>query len=153
MKPLTTIELNRILKNSNVTNRYFIGTVPSCVIPKTKKRIYSFITNTDEHDKPGEHWNCWFVRGDKIFFFDSFGRTPDSPTLPIYYREIIKDFGQVEYSTNRVQGWLATTCGYFCVDFIYILSLGLDFKNFMNKYSRNYESNDNIVIDIVDSIL
>ena len=153
MKPLTTNQLNKILKDNNVTNRYFIGTFPACNYPISKNDVYSFITNTDEHNRPGEHWNVWFVCGNKIIFFDSFGRAPYDQAFPQHYRELITKFNEVEYSRTQIQGFNASTCGLFCVHCIYVLSLGLDLNNFISDYYNDFKRNDIVLYDIVNSIL
>ena len=153
MKPLTTNQLNKILKDNNVTNRYFIGTFPACNYPISKNGVYSFITNTDEHNRPGEHWNAWIVRGNKIIFFDSFGRPPHDQAFPQHYRELVTKFNEVEYSRTQIQGFNASTCGLFCVHCIYVLSLGLDLTSFINDYYTDFKRNDIVVNDIVKSIL
>ena len=153
MKPLTTKQLNEILRNNNVTNRYFLGTFPACNYPKLKNDVYSFITNTDEHNQPGEHWNSWYVRDKKVIFFDSFGRAPYDRDFPQHYRELVKKFNEVEYSRTQIQGFNASTCGLFCVHCIYVLSLGLDLNNFINDYYNDFKRNDKVVHDIVNSIV
>lgn len=153
MIPLTTKQLNEILKNNNVTKRYFLGTFPACNYPISKNGIYSFITNTDEHNQPGEHWNSWFVRDGKIIFFDSFGRAPDDQAFPQHYRDLIKKFKDVEYSPTQIQGFKAKSCGLFCVHCIYVLSLGLNLNSFINDYYNDFKRNDKVVYDIVNSIL
>ena len=109
----TTDQLNAALKTNNVTNRYFLGTLPACIYPMSKNNVYSFITNTEEHNESGEHWNSWFVRGGKIIFFDSFGRAPSDQAFPQHYRNFIEKFNEVEYSRTQIQGFNATTCGLF----------------------------------------
>ena len=153
MKPLTTNQLNKILKDNNVTNRYFLGTFPACNYPISRNNVYSFITNTDEHNRSGEHWNSWFVRGNKIIFFDSFGRTPYDQAFPQHYRELVTKFNEVEYSRTQIQGFNTSTCGLFCVHCIYVLSLGLDLNSFINDYYNDFKRNDIVVYDIVNSIL
>ena len=145
MTPLSTTELDRILGQNSVTKGTFLGTYPACIFPKTKKKLYAVITNTHEHDRAGQHWNSWVVRGDKVSFFDSFGRSPDDETLPEHYRDIVKMFKHVAYTTDRVQGWDSIACGYFCVHFIYMLSLGLDYNTFLDEYTNEFETNDDIV--------
>ena len=88
MKALTTIELNNILMKNPVTKKSFIGTFPGCVIPSIKSRGYSSITNTELHHEHGEHWNAWVVDGDRILFFDSFGRDPRESSFPEIYKSI-----------------------------------------------------------------
>ena len=153
MRSLTTKKLDLILKNNSVTKKYFLGTFPACLYPDSDRNVYSFITNTDEHDKPGKHWNSWFVENNKIIFFDSFGRAPDDPSLPEYYQDITQQFKVVEFNKSQIQGLMSKTCGYFCAHFIYVFSLGLNYHSFLNDYYNNFEMNDIVVRDIVNSII
>ena len=152
MKPLTTIQLNNVLMNNPVTKKYYIGTFPGCVIPAVKSKKYSFITNTDLHDQRGEHWNAWMVQGQKVLFFDSFGRDPSDSTFPEIYKELLNGFKILNYTKTRVQNFTSSTCGYYCIHFIYLLSLGLDFKFFLNEYTDDFRKNDIAVIDFVNSL-
>ena len=152
MKALSSVEINKVLENNNVTKRFFIGTYPSCITPKTSKRTYAFITNVDEHDMPGLHWNAWFVEGRKISFFDSFGRDWADETLPKHYSDNVKSFEKIHYTTDRVQGWDSVACGFFCVHFLYMKSLGLDYDDFLADYTMDFEKNDKIVHEFYNSI-
>ena len=152
MISLTRKKLDVMLKKNSVTKRYFLGTFPACLYPNSDCNVYSFITNTDEHDRPGEHWNGWFVKNNKIIFFDSFGRPPDDPSFPQHYHNIIEKFDVVEFTRSRIQGWTSNTCGYFCAHFIYVLSLGLNIGNFISEYFNVFEINDIVVLDFVKSI-
>ena len=152
MKPLTTIQLNNVLMNNPVTKKYYIGTFPGCVIPAVKSKKYSFITNTDLHDQRGEHWNAWMVQGQKVLFFDSFGRDPSDSTFPGIYKELLNGFKVLNYTKTRVQNFTSSTCGYYCIHFIYLLSLGLDFKFFLNEYTDDFRKNDIAVIDFVNNL-
>ena len=152
MKPLTTIQLNDVLMNNPVTKKHYIGTFPGCVIPAVKSKKYSFITNTDLHDQRGEHWNAWMVQGQKVLFFDSFGRDPSDSTFPGIYKELLNGFKILNYTKTRVQNFTSSTCGYYCIHFIYLLSLGLDFEFFLNEYTDDFMKNDIAVIDFVNSL-
>ena len=153
MIPITTKDLNKILYENSVTKRFFVGTHPSCILPKTTKTFYSFITNTQNHDEFGGHWNAWIVDGKRLTFFDSFGRDPKDVTLPEHYKDFIRRFRIVDWVRTRVQGWDSKACGYFCVHFIYMLSLGLNIKIFLREYTSDFEMNDQIVFDFVSSII
>ena len=142
IEPLTTTQLDNILFNTSVTSKKYIGAYPSCFVPTSSKPFYSFISNTEEHNENGEHWCAWVVRDDTINFFDSFGRPPNCKTLPKHYEDITRNFKYIKYTNFRVQGWGSKACGYFCIHFIYVLSLGLDYKDFVNNYSKNFEMND-----------
>lgn len=151
---METDELNMILFGNSATNRYFIGTLPSCEIPPAKVTTYCFITNTDVHDKPGQHWNGWFIRDGTLSFFDSFGRDPrDTTSFPRYYQDFVRHFDSVEYVSVPIQKLTSTACGLFCVHFIYLFSFGLDFRYFLSEYYRNVNLNDDVVISFIDSVI
>ena len=154
MRALRTEDLNIILRKNSVTAKTYLGAFPACVFPKTKKKRYSWISNTDVHGEKGKHWIGWFVDDDTVCFFDSFGPSPNDSTLPINFRTFANNFKVIQFSGRRVQRWNSVTCGYFCIHFIYVLSLGLNYSSFLNDYSRsNFEVNDNFVINFVNSII
>ena len=92
MKLLRTEDLNKLLTTNPVTSPTYLGTYPACIIPKTGKKRYSWISNTDSHDEKGEHWCCFCVDDDKLMFFDSYGRSADDPTLLTNYTVIAGKF-------------------------------------------------------------
>ena len=152
MKPLTTIQLNEILMKNSVTKKHYIGAFPGCVIITVKSKKYSFITNTDLHNQRGEHWNASMVQGEKVLFFDSFGRDPRDSTFPEIYRELLNRFEIFKYTKTQVQDFTSSTCGYYCVHFLYVLSLGLDFEFFLNEYTDDFTMNDIAVINFVNNL-
>jgi len=150
---LTTTQLDNILFTASATKKKYIGAYPSCFFPSPTKKSFAFISNTEEHDENGEHWCAWVVKHDVIYFFDSFGRPPTDETLSIHFKEIINNFKLVKYTNTRIQGWSSKACGYFCIHFIYILSLGLDYADFLNEYSQDFENNDSVAFNFVTSII
>jgi len=151
MNRLSTNDLNRVLKRNNVTKDVYIGSFPACVIPETRKKRYFFITNTDQHDRPGKHWTAWMMDGDKAEFFDSFARSPEDEQFPEQFRYHIIG-KKVVYSDFRVQEYSSSACGYFCMYYIYLRSLGLNFQ-YIIKQLKNLEENDDIVISLINSLL
>ena len=153
MRALRTDDLNQLLHANQVTSRTFLGTFPACIIPITRKNKYSWVINTESHEEKGGHWCCFCVDGDKLTFFDSYGRRADDPTLPTYYMVIAEKFRKKHYSSRRIQGLGSTTCGYFCIHFIYMFSLGVDYMKFLEDYSfTDFEGNDIFVTGFVKSI-
>ena len=55
----------------------------------------------------GTHWVAWFKRGDKKWYFDSFGLPP--PT------ELNNYLGHVFYPTEQIQPRQAVICGHICL--------------------------------------
>ena len=151
---LSTTNINDILWANPYTKRYFIGTFPSCGVKKLpKKKIFAFVTNTDDHSKPGTHWNSWFVRGDTVYFFDSFSRSPMDKSFPHNYRDIVLQFKKFSYFNVRLQSYDSFTCGYYAIHHILLFSLGLNFKDLRDEYSRDTNKNDIAVLKIIKSII
>ena len=150
---LSTNQLNTILEDNNVTKKSYIGTFPSCMYPPSSKKIYSFITNTDDHHSTGTHWNAWYVKNGTLTFFDSFGRDYNHQHFPQYYKEIAEQFKDITHSPVQIQSLESWTCGHFCVKFIYCKSLGIDLPDFLHDFSKNLYMNDYNVLDFVRSIL
>ena len=143
MKALSTLELDKILKSNSGTKSTFLGTFPSCVYPDTTRTRYSFISNTDNHNAPGVHWIGWFVNNSTVTFFDSFARSPFSDTFPEQYIDFMDRFKSVIFSNLPVQAHGTVSCGYFCIHFIYMLSLGLNIDDFLDEY---YDCNDTDIV-------
>ena len=152
MKGLSTGELDAFLHRNSSTKRFYLGTYPACVNPISSKEFYFFITNTENHRQSGEHWNAWIVENKKLVFFDSFGRDPTHWSFPSFYSEILDDFKEVYFSNVQVQAISSVMCGYFCIHYLYLISHGLDFNDFLVEYSENLEKNDEIVYSIVASL-
>ena len=147
---LTTHQLDRILSRNPVTQRLFLGTYPSCMTPNTRKRKYTFIQNTQEHDGKGIHWCAWMVDGDKITFFDSFGRHPLNPAFPLHFKDIIHGF-KLHYNNKRVQDFSSAVCGHYCIHFLYSISLGLDLEFMLCDYGRDFKDNDRFVYKLINN--
>ena len=150
---LSTVQLESLLRRNPITKRYFIGVYPSCIYPRSRKKMYCFITNTDDHEEGGEHWNGFFVRDKTLYFFDSFGRSPNDDTLPHSYRDIVLRFKNVKYFPHCLQSFDSFTCGYYCIHFLLLFSMGLDFQSLMNEYSFDTQGNDLHVLNVIKSII
>ena len=62
---------------------------------------------------------------------------------------MVEKFDSFEFSKFQIQDFSSVACGYFCVHFIYVLSLGLNFKSFLSEYEDNYINKDIVVFDFV----
>ena len=143
-------ELNEFMFGNKATNRYFLGTFPACDMPVAIEDC-SFISNTHDHLLPGEHWNAWFFKNNRLLFMDSFGRSPTHKDFPVYYRNYAEHFNY-EYNTVAIQGFDSINCGLFCLHFLYLISYGLDFNFFLNLYSLDTNKNDDVVVSFYNSV-
>ena len=130
---MNNIELDHALSNNAFTKKYFTGVFPACQHPP-KRRIYSFVTNTDCHTQPGKHWCAWFIRHNHVVFFDSFGRSPCDKTLPENYRNFIGSFRSYDFVKTAVQRPESVFCGQHCMHFLLVMSLGLSVSDFLKDY-------------------
>ena len=129
--------LDQFLKNNDYTKRYFLGTYPACKVPTSRKKVFCFITNTDEHDKPGKHWVAWFVRGKEVTFFDSFGRSPFNSAFPHDFIDFSEKFEKCKFISNPVQEPGSPWCGLHCIHFIFMMCVGLDVGDFLKNYKTS----------------
>jgi len=99
--------------------------------------IYSpplcFILNTDTTNLPGQHWVCVYIHSNGICeYFDSFGGDPNP-----WLGEWINTHCTVCYYSRHVfQSINSTTCGLFCLYYLYNRSVNtvLTYKQFLSLY-------------------
>ena len=105
------------------------------------------IVNTDSQYEEGEHWLAIYIPiYGAIEYFDSLG-------LPIYIKEIQDFVGPVYKLNNKlVQYLLSSTCGQYCMFFLYMKSIGKKFDNIMSVFTEDKRFNDRMVNDTVESI-
>ena len=65
--PLTNFEIQSYYQNEPKFN----GVYPRNNLPKIK--YWAYLINLDEYESIGTHWIAFFVNGNNIIYFDSFG--------------------------------------------------------------------------------
>ena len=116
------------------------------------KTPYSFISNTERHDKKGSHRTAWVVLEDNtISFLDSFGRPPNYSTFPREYHAFTKGH-KFRYNPKVIESLDGFTCGHFCIYMIYYRSLGIDLKYIYNSFTNDLDKNDMLVVNFVNMI-
>ena len=93
-KPLSNFEIEDAVKKIGL--KTFRGVLLRDTLPKKPKRNECAIMNLDDTSGDGMHWFAWFKRGDKKWYFDSFGLPP--PTELNDYLD-----GDVFYPTEQIQ--------------------------------------------------
>ena len=74
---MNTVQIIYALKHDNITNKQFVGVLPSDRL--SKKITHSpccFVANMDP--SPGTHWVAFHVAEGQAEFFDSYGRSPEN---------------------------------------------------------------------------
>ena len=108
------------------------------------------IVNTHPSNQPGEHWLAIYITDDGIGrFYDSFGNPPDFTYFPKSIKDFLKTCENVEYSSKQVQDLVSTTCGQHCLFFLFLMTKGLSYKDFMSFYADDLRENDALVSKFV----
>ena len=102
---MSNFEIEDAVKKIGLKN--FCGVFLRDTLPKKPKRNECAIINLDDTSGDGTHGVAWFKRGDKRWYFDSFGLPP--PT------ELNNYLGDVFYPTEQIQPRQEVICGHLCL--------------------------------------
>lgn len=129
--------INKILKENPQTRRIFQGCFPSdCLpLPSSLKYPAALVANLDPSFLDGTHWIAIFAPGIRreIYYFDSFC----FPLSPIIEAMFLCKFLKIVKNTKPFQTAKYKTCPHHCISFIYHLSLGYTFDQYLYKLSKN----------------
>lgn len=143
---LSTEDLEKFLSSDDLLHFNSGGVFPIDNLPgKITKKC--FIINSDPSYLPGTHWFAiFFPKKSYPEFFDSLGRNPK-----FYSEDIInflsKENKQIAYNCKRLQSTNSSTCGLFCLYFLYYRIRGYSFEKILESFGKNLKMNDLIVID------
>ena len=135
-KFLTTDNLINLGNKNKIIKKKFKGVFPADYYPKIDFKEGGWIWNTDTSDKPGQHWVAAWKNGKNLYFFDSFGLTPEH-----YKNKRWKKFATDKklnfeiFSYKRRQNINTTTCGVWCLFFLLQKCLKMNILNVINHNS------------------
>ena len=103
---MNTQQIRAILHNDYMTKDLFQGVFAIDQLPATCHGMY--VVNTDEQDKPGEHWLAVYNKE----YFDSYGLPPQD--------ERMIDFlgSNVVYNAVPLQQVMSNACGFYCIYYL-----------------------------------
>jgi len=136
---MNTSTLDRIVRADRRMKIGFGGVRAMNQLPRNRKHFVSFIINTHPSSKSGEHWQAVFfdVRN-RASFFCSYGTPPSN----VVKKFIIENSLSFEYNSCRLQHRRATSCGLYCLYFLWHKSRGLPVTQLR---SRNPCTNERII--------
>ncbi len=145
---MNTQELSPLLKNHPQTRKNFCGVFAYDQLPrKEKSRVGYYVVNLDPIHKPGSHWVA--MKKNKVgknLFFDSYGYAPQKYKFKHFLKPYIYNSKQLQYPLN-------TSCGQWCLFFIYFSSRGYSMKKIFNSFSSKHKHiNDVIMNEVVGKI-
>lgn len=106
---MNSAQIHYILSNDELTRYQFKGVYARDHFNEKTSKPGLYVINTDDSDKPGEHWVAIYNNG-REEFFDSYGNHPS------YFG--INTTKNVIYNKTRYQNDLSTCCGQYCIYFL-----------------------------------
>jgi len=104
-KTLSNFEIEDTAKKIGL--KHFRGVFLRDTLPKKPKRNECAIMNLDDTSGDGTHWVGWCKRGNKKWYFDSFGLPP-----PTELNDYLSD---VLYPPEQIQPRQEVFCGHLCL--------------------------------------
>ena len=141
---LMTFQIDHYLrKNDN-----YLGTFPLDRLPDLPNRFpKSIIINTDQSNKPGDHWIAIVLTEKHAYYFDSFG-------LGIIDQQIrqflLPHYSSIIFNSLCIQHILSDKCGYYCIYFVQNVHNLKSYNKFLSNFTiYNLKQNDCIVMQSI----
>lgn len=83
-------------------------------LPVRPRKNESGIVNLDSNSGSGTHWVCYIKRGDRVFYFDSFGNLRP----PVEVMRYLGSTVDIRYNYDRQQNFNSVICGHLCLEFL-----------------------------------
>lgn len=77
------------------------------------RKYESAIVNLDSSNGAGTHWVAYRKRGDKIYYFDSFGDLKPPLELVNYFKNY-----NIYFNYDNYQKFNTYNCGHLCIEFL-----------------------------------
>lgn len=143
---MDNITLGKICKNDSVVTRIFDGVYALDTIPTRLIAPVALIVNTDPINEMGEHWIAMYIdsqyRGE---YFDSFAMQP----TPYFVNYMNNNCTEWIYNNKCLQNAFTSTCGQYCLFYLYYRCRGKSMSEILNMFTSNYVRNDESVIKFV----
>lgn len=134
---MNTSELLNVLMSHPVTKRHLGGIVASDQLPERNSSTDNdkyYIINLDPSTEPGSHWVACFLFKDKDdLYFDSYGFPPFVPHIIRFLSS-----SNFSFNTTPVQDPLSTSCGQWCLLFVWWTLCGWGMDSFIKHYDRKF---------------
>lgn len=129
---MNTTQLCRAIKNDKIAKKNFRGIFPSDKIPNPCSLGF-YIVNLDTSTEPGSHWICLKIGKFQNEFFDSYGF---APKLNVFKKRLGKNY---IFNTKKLQHEFSTTCGQWCLFYIFFASRGKQMKEIFSQFSSRHK--------------
>ena len=141
MKPLNSLEIRKLLLRDYYAKQIFKGVLSRDQLLSKVKYPSAYVVNTKPISHPGEHWFAIYYNEDKeATFFDSYGQHPSYYKMVPYLNKTSVSW---TFNNTQIQGILSSTCGYYCIYFILLMSRGLCLEDIVKEFNKqDFDLND-----------
>ena len=95
----------------------------------------NYIINLQNHNENGSHWTAFIKDKNNIYYYDSFGVFPPQNEYDIFRKES----DNIYYNTSDHQNIDSTSCGWFCIAFLYYMNTTKGpMLNRMKKFDKKF---------------
>ena len=124
-------QLEKALKEEKETCEHFKGVYARDALPKNPDNGF-YIINFDKTGEPGSHWVGVEIGKNYNTYFDSYGQAPPP------FHHLLKFLSGKKLRRNRkqVQHQYSTTCGQWCMYFIWRRCNGWNMKNITAPFRK-----------------
>ena len=139
---MDTAQLLQAIKSRwDIPTENFLGVFPINHIPFSKcVGKFCFIYNTEPWPLEGLHWIAIgrFEEDGEVEMFDSMGRPPT--------RMIQSVWSPIVFNPDQIQSNCASTCGEYCVFFIYCRLKGIAYKSIVKCFDPDRRVNNDKIV-------
>jgi hypothetical protein len=133
--------INEVLKQDKISSKTFLGVFARDEIPKFINYPACFVMNTENRNKPGQHWLALhYDKKGRCYFFDSYGNQPKHHNLQNYIEKTSKSW---TYNKRRLQGF-SEYCGFYCLLFLLFKTRDQP-QQYFKKFTLDYIKNDKLI--------
>jgi len=161
------MNLSKIELLNNFDLQYYCNKLHIPLIEINFKNIFqyikpkdgAYIINLDDYgNKGGTHWTALIIVKKYALYFDSYGLS-----IPTSIKYFIKknNCRKIYYSVDQIQSLPSVTCGYYCIYFLYFITIlnnrCTKYKYIINRHNSIYSqdnryNNDRILQNLIKNI-
>ena len=138
---LMTFQIDDFLRKDD----NYLGTFPLDRLPELPNKFpKSIIINTDQSNKPGDHWIAIILTEKHAYYFDSFGLGIVDQQIQQF---LLPRYSSIIFNSLYIQHILSDKCGYYCIYFVKSVHNLKSYYNFLSNFKiDDLKLNDCIVM-------
>ena len=146
---MNSFQIEKILRENAVTKEHFLGVFPLDKIPPVQHPA-SLVINLQKSNNEGSHWIAIYARDrSTAIYWDSFALLPIKEPIVKY----LSQFSTVLRNGCPYQNPFSEVCGQYCIVFIYYMSRGIEFPQFLFILDKHNPDTDLFVKKFVHKMI